>query len=266
MEDANDIDELTAKITEQNELSIKPLLEDLADWLTKYLNINITPDNFLEQLDTGVVILKLGVKIQEHSKDYVANNHLSRGVKTKLKILPKLQHQIHVNAKKESFFARENAAHFLQWCRVIGIQDSTLFESEGLVLHKQLKNVVLTLLELARIGGRYEMQPIPSLIKLEKEIEEEELDEFRNVTLRKRKKSKMVDLDSRVIACAKKHNVLADKLKEGKYSINGKTNVFVRELRNHIMVRVGGGWDELEHFLSRHNPEKIGKILVSTTY
>ena len=28
------------------------------------------------------------------------------------------------------------------------------------------------------------------------------------------------------------------------------------------MVRVGGGWDELEPFLSRHKPEKIGKILI----
>lgn len=28
------------------------------------------------------------------------------------------------------------------------------------------------------------------------------------------------------------------------------------------MVRVGGGWDELEHFLSRHNPNKLGKRLI----
>ena len=27
------------------------------------------------------------------------------------------------------------------------------------------------------------------------------------------------------------------------------------------MVRVGGGWDTLEHFISRHDPNKIGRIL-----
>lgn len=27
------------------------------------------------------------------------------------------------------------------------------------------------------------------------------------------------------------------------------------------MVRIGGGWDTLEHFISRHDPNKIGKIL-----
>ena len=32
------------------------------------------------------------------------------------------------------------------------------------------------------------------------------------------------------------------------------------------MVRVGGGWDEFEHFLSRHDPEKIGKVLICEFY
>ncbi|XP_024085606.1 growth arrest-specific protein 2-like isoform X1 [Cimex lectularius] len=50
-----------------------------------------------------------------------------------------------------------------------------------------------------------------------------------------------------------------DKLKvkkvgEGKYNIAGR-NVFVRLLKGrHMMVRVGGGWDTLEHFLQRHDP------------
>ncbi|XP_046394147.1 growth arrest-specific protein 2-like isoform X2 [Ischnura elegans] len=44
------------------------------------------------------------------------------------------------------------------------------------------------------------------------------------------------------------------KLGEGKYSIAGR-NVFIRLLKGrHMMVRVGGGWDTLEHFLVRHDP------------
>ncbi|XP_057312073.1 growth arrest-specific protein 2-like [Hydractinia symbiolongicarpus] len=260
------IDEITAKITERNEQSIVPLLEDVADWLTKYMSKKITPDDFLDVLDNGILLFKLAEKIQKHSEEYVSGKIklLSRGVKTKLKALPGLEYQCHHSAKKESFFARENAANFLKWCRSIGIQDSTLFESEGLVLHKQLKNVVLTLLELARIGYAYEIDPIPSLIKLEKEIEQEEVDGRKNVTMRKKKENNVVDLDSKVQASAKKQNVLLEKVKDGKYIVNGKATVFVRILRNHVMVRVGGGWDELEHFLSRHNPQKIGKILTST--
>lgn len=45
------------------------------------------------------------------------------------------------------------------------------------------------------------------------------------------------------------------RLSEGKYRI-GDTNtlIFVRILRNHVMVRVGGGWDTLSHYLEKHDP------------
>ena len=60
------------------------------------------------------------------------------------------------------------------WCKKIGVQDTVLFESDGLVLHRQPKNIILTLLELGRIGGRYDMSPLPNLVRFEKEINEEE--------------------------------------------------------------------------------------------
>jgi len=47
------------------------------------------------------------------------------------------------------------------------------------------------------------------------------------------------------------------KVGEGRYCIAGK-NVFVRLLKGrHMMVRVGGGWDTLEHFLQRHDPCQV---------
>uniref|UniRef100_A0ABD2W7Q4 GAR domain-containing protein n=1 Tax=Trichogramma kaykai TaxID=54128 RepID=A0ABD2W7Q4_9HYME len=47
------------------------------------------------------------------------------------------------------------------------------------------------------------------------------------------------------------------KVGEGRYHIAGR-NVFIRLLKGrHMMVRVGGGWDTLEHFLSRHDPCQV---------
>lgn len=47
------------------------------------------------------------------------------------------------------------------------------------------------------------------------------------------------------------------KLGEGKYLIFGKV-VQIRFLQNrHLMVRVGGGWDTLEHYLIHHNPVQV---------
>ncbi|XP_046748329.1 growth arrest-specific protein 2-like isoform X2 [Diprion similis] len=47
------------------------------------------------------------------------------------------------------------------------------------------------------------------------------------------------------------------KVGEGRYHIAGR-NVFIRLLKGrHMMVRVGGGWDTLEHFLTRHDPCQV---------
>ncbi|XP_008563223.1 PREDICTED: GAS2-like protein 2, partial [Galeopterus variegatus] len=45
------------------------------------------------------------------------------------------------------------------------------------------------------------------------------------------------------------------KVSEGKYQVgDSNTLIFIRILRNHVMVRVGGGWDTLGHYLDKHDP------------
>ncbi|CAF2032013.1 unnamed protein product [Rotaria magnacalcarata] len=53
--------------------------------------------------------------------------------------------------------------------------------------------------------------------------------------------------------CSQRFPVI--RIGEGKYRIgeNG-TIIFIRILRNHVMVRVGGGWDTLENYLNKHDP------------
>ena len=195
-------DELTARIHKESEKSVIPLLEDVTDWISKLMKVKVTPDNFLSELDNGVLILKLAQKIQQHSCGFIEEKrrHLPVRVRPHLKGLPEMVTPVHLNAKKETFFARDNVATFLKWARDIGINEAELFESDGLVLHKELRNVVLTLLALARIGAKYDINPIPSLIKLEKEIEEEEIDERKNITVRKKRSTTatVLNLDSQV--------------------------------------------------------------------
>ncbi|XP_025032643.1 GAS2-like protein 1 [Python bivittatus] len=51
------------------------------------------------------------------------------------------------------------------------------------------------------------------------------------------------------------------KVSEGKYKV-GDSNalIFVRVLRSHVMVRVGGGWDTLEHYLDKHDPCRCASV------
>lgn len=76
------------------------------------------------------------------------------------------------NAKTPSFYARDNVSNFLQWCRFLSVREAVLFESEDLVLHTNPKNVVLCLLEVARIVcTKHSFSPTPGLVELEKEID-----------------------------------------------------------------------------------------------
>lgn len=53
-----------------------------------------------------------------------------------------------------SFFARDNVHNFIAWCRDLGIYEVLLFETDDLVLRKNEKHVILSLLEVARRGAR----------------------------------------------------------------------------------------------------------------
>ena len=169
-------DELSSKIAEKSEQSFVPIVEDVSEWLTKVFRRNVTPDSLLNELDNGVLVCELAEKIQKGSESFCKSHSKRTSTKTKASLnpLPKLGFKCHKSATKESFFARENAANFLRWCSQIGIQESTLFESEGLVLHKQLKHVVLTLLELGRLAAKYGFDPLPGIVNLEREIDREE--------------------------------------------------------------------------------------------
>lgn len=290
------------------------------------------------------------------------------------------------NAKSQSFYARDNVCNFIKWCRFLQVREAVIFESEDLVLHNNQRNVVLCLLEVARIVcTKYGFVHVPGLVLLEKEIDQEiereakervmlsdhecndakdchhqqdvscetssqsvrqtmpilrdshttmphalkSLVDMQTTTddesvltgkhlvdnwsstdcpplrspspssvsmtstadmastpdplLHRRDSStdqsvhspasfsssssdavrtsvKASQLDQKVMLIAKsfygKKPNRIQRLEEGKYRISGKI-VFVRLLRDrHVMVRVGGGWDTLSHFLERHGLEE----------
>lgn len=334
--------DLQKKIALKQEQHLIPLKEDLAEWLNKTLEIEeITADNFLYKLDNGVIVCHLAQLIQKRAEEYRKSGLTDEVIGNM--IVPKVKFKCWENAKSKSFYARDNAENFLKWCRKFGVHEAVIFESDGLVLHTQTRAVVLCLLELGRIAAKYGIEP-PGLVKLEKEIEEQEenglspdlsstsessfcldgssVDPLRdsddplngssdplngsadqldnssytldssadqldtstdaacsvvrkgsslrlnngdkcdsgkktNITTKKRKPSKLDQKVMQIVSSIGKDKNEVVQLAEGRYSIGGK-NVFVRLLKGrHVMVRVGGGWDTLEHFLSRRDPCQV---------
>uniref|UniRef100_G1SLT4 GAR domain-containing protein n=1 Tax=Oryctolagus cuniculus TaxID=9986 RepID=G1SLT4_RABIT len=161
------------------------------------------------------------------------------------------------------------------------VHESLTFPIEDLVLRKNVKSVVLCVLEVARRGARLGLLA-PRLVQFEQEIERElraapapgtdaaaEVGAGAGVEAAappgapprapRMTPSDLRNLDELVreilgqCTCPDQFPMI--KVSEGKYRVGDSSLlIFVRVLRSHVMVRVGGGWDTLEHYLDKHDP------------
>lgn len=241
------------EINKSAQESLIPLTEDLAEWLTRILNVNVVVDTFMDSLSNGVLLCKLAQLIQAKAVECQRAGNLKDNV-------PQRKIKCRENATPESFFARDNVATFLSWCRDLGLEDTCLFETDGLVLKRSPQNVLVCIYELARLASRLGIEP-PGLLKLEKEIEKEEKNP-RPVSAAPKKKS---TLHEEVRRIAREKGVTdISRISEGKYKIGDKI-VLIRMLGGrHVMVRVGGGWETLESYLDKHivtTFKRVGRMI-----
>lgn len=152
-----------------SEQYLEAMMEDLAEWLRDLYGLDIDASNFLQVLETGLVLCRHANAITEAALAFLAE----APARAQRIPLPRAGVSCNEAAQPGTFQARDNVSNFIQWCRKeMGIQEVVMFETEDLVLRKNVKNVVLCLLELGRRAWRFGVEA-PTLVRLEEEIDEE---------------------------------------------------------------------------------------------
>uniref|UniRef100_A0A2K5WP25 Growth arrest specific 2 like 1 n=1 Tax=Macaca fascicularis TaxID=9541 RepID=A0A2K5WP25_MACFA len=252
-----------------SEAYVEAMKEDLAEWLNALYGLGLPGggDGFLTGLATGTTLCQHANAVTEAARALAAARP-ARGV----------AFQAH-SVVPGSFMARDNVATFIGWCRTeLGVPEVLMFETEDLVLRKNEKSVVLCLLEVARRGARLGLLA-PRLVQFEQEIERElraappapnapaageDTTETTPAPGTPARAPRMTPSDLRNLdelvreilgRCTCPDQFPMIKVSEGKYRVGDSSLlIFVRVLRSHVMVRVGGGWDTLEHYLDKHDP------------
>ena len=165
-----------ARLAAEEREALEAIKGDLCQWLNKpdVLALDVVPPSFLRTLDSGAPLCSLAGLVQEGARRCKASG---RTLSVQVPMAPLTYQSIKASRDSAMFqaCARDNAAQFIEWCRALGVEEAVIFESVGLVEHKDERRVILCLLDVARFAEKVGVTP-PQLVALEKEIDQLEME------------------------------------------------------------------------------------------
>uniref|UniRef100_W5M0S9 Growth arrest specific 2 like 2 n=1 Tax=Lepisosteus oculatus TaxID=7918 RepID=W5M0S9_LEPOC len=253
--------------------------EDLAEWLTDLYGISIAVDGFLEVLETGSLLCQHANQVTR-----VAGEFLRQYGAGALKMrLPTSGVTFVSSAQAATFLARDNVSNFISWCRKeMDIKDFILLGRNVSIILRRTKwpiilclKTVLTEPKTCSFANKiyfcfewyslgFEKQNLcfhplipesAAVLQVFKPRVTVSAGFVKSCLKQTEDSVKFLLVQYLVSRCTCPSQFSMLKVSEGKYKVGDSgTLIFVRILRNHVMVRVGGGWDTLEHYLDKHDP------------
>eukprot|EP00047_Mylnosiga_fluctuans_P004079 m.232584 g.232584 ORF g.232584 m.232584 type:complete len:1689 (+) comp12383_c0_seq1:42-5108(+) len=211
--------------------------EDLAEWFATLFQMPIGADSFGHDIESGVLLNKLARLIEVGEKK--GTRGYASGHNRKIACPPAPMD--FTEKPTTAFHKRDNVSRFIEWVRKLGVDEAVLFEADDLVGHKNEKNVLYSLMELARVQNGVEP---PRLVQLERLIDSGQLAfgteaEERNA----------IKLIRDVLHRIEYHDDRVERRGPGRYDIADLGELTIGILRTHVLVRLQNSWDTLEHYI-----------------
>eukprot|EP00056_Hartaetosiga_gracilis_P010630 m.158664 g.158664 ORF g.158664 m.158664 type:complete len:1634 (+) comp13356_c0_seq6:118-5019(+) len=230
----------------------------VAEWMNSLLDTHLTPDTLMENLRDGKLLCSLAniideveeglreieekegpsderVITREHQDmtDFVANRELM---------------EVHYldEATPGSEEATSNITAFIEWAESLGIKYPAVFEKDDLTEDEDHRRVAEGILDIAyRVRGL----PLPEEVEVHRQSAQViEPAQYQHV------KGDAVDEKvAEVLHFIPQMSAKLKRVAKGKYKLGNDNRILLmRVLRDQVMVRVGGGWMDLQEYLVSH--------------
>ncbi|XP_040898767.1 GAS2-like protein 2 [Toxotes jaculatrix] len=267
--------------------------EDLAEWLNTLYDLDITADTFMDGLETGCALCRHANNVNRAAQDFQLDNpEAAQSMKVPSKdvvfqsrnVVPgsfvardnvsnfitwcrqELWIKDVLMFETNDLVERCNEKNFVLCLLEVARRGSKfgMLAPMLIQLEEEIEEEIRDQESLRIDAGEPAEQSPPSRCYSRKESsqsveDEDEPDPEPFIWQQKRVLCDMRNLDELVreilgrCSCPAQFPMI--KVSEGKYKVGDSSAlIFIRVLRTHVMVRVGGGWDTLEHYLDKHDP------------
>eukprot|EP00045_Choanoeca_perplexa_P017226 m.247222 g.247222 ORF g.247222 m.247222 type:complete len:1540 (-) comp17481_c0_seq1:1123-5742(-) len=242
--------------------AVDPLIgkkEEVAAWINELLETDLEGKDLLDDLKSGVILCQVANVVDEveeqlrHDEDEVGPSEevvvdeQGRDITAAVRERELMEVQFLEPAPPGSKDAKSNIRAFIEWARGLGLERPDVFATPDLTHDMDPEKVLEGMLRVAR---RTRSLPLPDSVMRERAPFQPERKKKRQPKYRQVKGDEVDERVAEVLNFVPQMKTKLKRVAKGKYRLAEEQKLLLmRVLRDRVLVRVGGGWEELQAFL-----------------